>query len=69
MRPLKKIILYIILIAFLKAPVFSQTTFSAETQKYIEYNDSITVFKNVLLIDGKGNDAKPHQTVIINKGK
>lgn len=27
------------------------------------------VFKNALLIDGKGNPAKPHQTVIVRNGK
>ena len=56
-------------IYLLSASAFSQTKFSAETKKYIEYNDSITVFKNALLIDGKGNAAKPHQTIIINQGK
>jgi imidazolonepropionase-like amidohydrolase len=48
---------------------FSQVTFSDETKKYIDYNDPVIVFKNALLIDGKGNPAKPHQTVIIRKGK
>lgn len=61
--------LYVILTAILTAPVFSQTNFSAETQKYIEYNDSIIVFKSALLIDGKGNPPKPHQTVIVSNGK
>src|SRR4029079_474631 len=32
-------------------------------------NDSVTIFKNALLIDGKGNAAKTHQTIIINNGK
>jgi imidazolonepropionase-like amidohydrolase len=66
---MQKIILHFIVACFLATPVFSQTTFSDETKKYIEYNDPITVFKNGLLIDGKGNAAKPHQTVIISKGK
>ena len=48
---------------------FSQVNFSDETKKYIDYNDPVTVFKNALLIDGKGNPAKPHQTVIIRNGK
>lgn len=48
---------------------FSQISFSDETKKYINYNDPVTVFKNALLIDGKGNPAKPHQTVIIRNGK
>jgi hypothetical protein len=48
---------------------FSQVNFSDETKKYIEYNDPVTIFKNALLIDGKGNPAKPHQTVIIRNGK
>jgi imidazolonepropionase-like amidohydrolase len=50
-------------------PASAQIKFSDETKKYIEYNDSITVFKNALLIDGKGNAAKPHQTIIIGNGK
>lgn len=50
-------------------PVFSQITFSEETKKFIEYNDSITVFTNALLIDGRDNAAKPHQTIIISQGK
>ena len=66
---MKKILLFFIVAYFFAAPAFSQIKFSDETKKYIEYNDSITVFKNGLLIDGKGNTAKPHQTVIISKGK
>lgn len=66
---MKKILLSLIIFCLLTAPAFSQTTFSDETKKYIEYNDPITVFKNGLLIDGKGNTAKPHQTVIIRNGK
>ena len=48
---------------------FSQVTFSPESKKYIDYNDPVTVFKNALLIDGKGNTAKPHQTIIVRSGK
>jgi imidazolonepropionase-like amidohydrolase len=48
---------------------FSQVNFSDETKKYIDYNDPVTVFKNALLIDGKGSPAKPHQTVIVRNGK
>lgn len=59
----------LIFYSLLTAPVFSQLTFSQETKKYIEYNDSITVFRNALLIDGKGNAVKPHQTVVIRKSK
>ena len=66
---MKKTLIFFIVAYFLAAPAFSQIKFSDETKKYIEYNDSITVFKNSLLIDGKGNAAKPHQTVIISKGK
>jgi imidazolonepropionase-like amidohydrolase len=66
---MKKIISAIIIAVFFTSATFSQTTFSDETKKYIEYNDSITVFKNGLLIDGKGNAAKPHQTIIIINGK
>lgn len=66
---MKKISLALILVCFFAAQSSSQTTFSDETKKYIEYDDSVTVFKNALLIDGKGNDAKPHQSVIISNGK
>lgn len=66
---MQKIFTFFILSLVLSAPVFSQIKFSDETKKYIEYNDSITVFKNALLIDGKGNAAKQHQTIIISKGK
>ncbi|CAN5728045.1 amidohydrolase family protein [soil metagenome] len=66
---MQKTLVFFIVAYFLAAPAFSQIKFSDETKKYIEYNDSITVFKNALLIDGKGNAAKPHQTVIISHGK
>ena len=66
---MKKILLFLMVSYFLEAPAFSQTTFSDETKKYIEYNYPVTVLKNGLLIDGKGNAAKPHQTVIISNGK
>jgi len=66
---MKKVILSIFLVNFYVAFAFSQIKFSDETRKYIQYNDSITVFENALLIDGKGNAAKPHQTIIISNGK
>ena len=66
---MKKIFLPLIFFCFFASFSFSQTKFSDETKKYIEYNDSIMVFKNALLIDGKGNPAKPHQTVIVRDGK
>ena len=66
---MKKTSLVFILVCFLATQALPQTTFSDETKKYIDYNDSITVFKNALLIDGKGNAAKPNQTIIISNGK
>ncbi len=66
---MNKIAVSFIMTCMLSMAAFAQTTFSDETKKYIEYNDSITVFKNALLIDGRGNAAKPHQTVIISNGK
>ncbi len=66
---MQKKILFLIVTSFFAAPVFSQIKFSDETKKYIEYNDPVTVFKNGLLIDGKGNAAMPHQTVVVSKGK
>ena len=66
---MNKSFLSLIIVCLLAAPVFSQIKFSDETKKYIEYNDSIIVFKNGLLIDGKGNATKSHQTIIISNGK
>lgn len=64
-----KISIFFTVAVFFSIPAFGQIKFSDETKKYIDYNDSITVFKNALLIDGKGNAAKPHQTIIIRNGK
>ncbi|ULQ54312.1 amidohydrolase family protein [Flavihumibacter fluvii] len=66
---MKKIGLFIIFLNAVADPVFSQVKFSDETRKYIEYNDSVTVFVHALLIDGKGNTPKPNQAIIISKGK
>lgn len=66
---MKKILLLFIVAYLFAAPAFSQIKFSDETKKYIDYNDPVIVFKNGLLIDGKGNAAKPHQTIIISNGK
>jgi len=66
---MKKVSCFVVIVYFLTSATFSQTTFSDETKKYIEYNDSAIVFKNALLIDGKGNAAKPHQTVVISNCK
>src|SRR4030095_15496275 len=57
---MKKAILACLLLFFVSPYCFTQIKFSDETKKFIEYNDSITVFKNALVIDGKGNAAKPH---------
>lgn len=51
-----KTVTFFIITFFLSAPVFSQIKFSNGTKKYIEYSDSITVFKNALLTDGKGTN-------------
>lgn len=48
---------------------FSQVNFSDETKKFIDFSDPVILFKDALLIDGKGNPAAPHQTVIIRNGK
>ena len=66
---MKKIFFFCTVIYLVATPAYSQIKFSDETKKYIEYNDPVTVFKNGLLIDGKGNAAKPHQTIIISNGK
>jgi len=66
---MKKIFFALIPSCLLTASAFSQIKFSDETKKFIEFNDSVTILKNALLIDGKGNPAKPHQTVIISNGK
>ncbi|CAN5720306.1 amidohydrolase family protein [soil metagenome] len=64
-----KISIAIILAVFFTVPACSQIKFSDETKKFIEYKDAVTVLKNALLIDGKGNAAKPHQTIIISNSK
>jgi imidazolonepropionase-like amidohydrolase len=66
---MKKALAFFAVTLFFSAFVFAQRKFSDETKKYIEYNDSIIVFKNALLIDGKGNAAKPRQTIVISNGK
>jgi len=65
---MKKIIFSLsTLISFAPAS-FPQTNFSDEVKTFIDYNAPVTVLKNCLLIDGKGNEAKPKQTIIIKKG-
>ena len=59
----------ILVLSFVTLHSSSQSRFSNETKKFIEYQDSITVFKNALLIDGKGGASRPHQTVITTNGK
>jgi imidazolonepropionase-like amidohydrolase len=66
---MKLLFSYFLFCCIFSSATFAQSKFSDETKKYIEYNDSIIVFKNALLIDGKSNAAKPHQTVIISNGK
>lgn len=71
---MKNLTLSLALLCLFSLPSFSQINpiaigFSDETKKYIEYSDDVIVFKNGLLIDGKGNSAKPQQTVIIHQGK
>src|SRR5512145_2373230 len=66
---MQKNLIFFIIASFFVVTAFSQIRFSDETKKYIEYNDPVMVFKNGLLIDGKGNAAKPHQTIIISNGK
>ena len=66
---LKALLCIAISICFSTNLCLAQVNFSDETKKYIDYNDPVTVFKNALLIDGKGNPAKPHQTVIVRSGK
>lgn len=65
---MKKVLL-ITLYCLVNFSSFSQITFSDETKKYIEYSDDVIVFKNGLLIDGKGNASKLQQTIIIRQGK
>jgi imidazolonepropionase-like amidohydrolase len=66
---MKHVYFVLTLACLFSVPAFSQLKFSDETKKYIEYIDSAMVFRNALLIDGKGNTAKPNQTVIVSKGK
>ena len=66
---MKKILPLFIIICLLTTSAFSQTTYSDETKKYIEYNDAVMVLKNGLLIGGKGETPKSNQTIIIKNGK
>jgi imidazolonepropionase-like amidohydrolase len=66
---MKALLLTAITICLFSNLCFSQVNFSDESKKYIDYNDPVTVFKNALLIDGKGSRAKPHQTVIVRSGR
>jgi imidazolonepropionase-like amidohydrolase len=66
---MKKILPLFSITCFFVNLAFSQLQFSEETKKFIEYNDNTIVFKKALLIDGKGNVAKPQQTIIIINGK
>jgi imidazolonepropionase-like amidohydrolase len=65
---MNKIFLCVTFLAFYTTVCFSQTTFSDETKKYIAYDSPVIAFTDALLIDGKGNPSKPHQTVIIQNG-
>jgi hypothetical protein len=62
----KKSTIFFITICFFTTTAFTQPKFSSETNKFIDCNDPVTVFKNALLIDGTGNAPKPHQTIIIS---
>ena len=64
-----KKMLFFFVVSFISVDCFSQVKFSDETKKFIVYNDSITLFKDALLIDGKGNPAKAHQSIIVHHGK
>lgn len=66
---MKKLLWAAITVCLFSDLCFSQTSFSDETKKYIEYNDPVTVFRNALLIDGRGNPAVAHQTVVVRNGK
>ena len=69
-KKIMKALLWMVMTVCLSSNLcFSQISFSDETKKYIDFNDPVIVFKNALLIDGKGSPAKPHQTVIIRGGK
>lgn len=66
---MKKIICFFLLVNLSSSYCYSQVNFSDQTKKYISYNHPITVLKDALLIDGYGNPAKPHQTIIVQNGK
>src|SRR5688572_3493741 len=66
---MKKMCFSLLFLYFFNAFAFSQIRYSDETKKYIEYDDSVIVFKNALLIDGTGSSTKLHQTLIIINGK
>jgi enamidase len=50
--------------------LFSQNVrFSRETRQFIQYQAPVIALTNTLVIDGKGNPARPDQTVIIREGR
>ena len=57
----------LIVVSLFAIPAFSQIKFCEETKIIIEYNAPVTVFKNALLIDGKGNAAKPYSWRSLNE--
>lgn len=65
---IKHLWIFLMLLCFFARPALAQVNFSEETKKFISYSDSVIVIKNALLIDGRGNPARPHQTVIVRKG-
>jgi len=65
---IKHLWIFLMLLCFFVRPALAQVNFSEETKKFISYSDSVIVIKNALLIDGRGNPARPHQTVIVRKG-
>jgi imidazolonepropionase-like amidohydrolase len=66
---MKNIFLFLVFALTMLSNVDAQVHFSDETKKFIDYADSIIVFRNASLIDGKGTPAQPHQTVVVSNGK
>ena len=59
-----------ILLSFFSVSLFAQKIeFSSETRKYIRYDTLEIALKNVRVIDGTGQPARPQQIVLIKEGR
>ncbi len=66
---MKKLFSLTLVLCLLVSVSFSQIKFSDEVRKFIDYDASIIVLTNALLIDAKGRQAKSNQTIVVSDGR